>query len=232
MGWSLRWSGCQTAAYCCAIITHHFVKSVRQRGLTTKPPAACCWAPIWSEQEVGGQPSATWHPWFTPPDKESNWKAMKLSATPAPLQKNTTHQLPLLSQVSQSWLVWHVYNRTIFALQQWLSSPGWQVHIWKLYMASKWVDLQSLPTQVSEKEALLCQIFTLDTVTRLKGNVLVIVLSHFRGNNYLTASFGRENKFVSEGSWWATESPNDLWFRATFLQDTHQVIPRGNFVVL
>lgn len=50
-----------------------------------------------------------------------------------------------------------------------------------------------LTTQAFDREAFLCVIFSLDTLTLLKGNVLVIVLSHFRGNNYLTANNGREN---------------------------------------
>lgn len=69
---------------------------------------------------VRGWQSATWHAWFTPPDKESKCKVMKLSSTQPPLQKypdkNTTHKLPPLSQVPKSWVVWHLDNRMIFAL--------------------------------------------------------------------------------------------------------------------
>lgn len=42
-------------------------------------------------------------------------------------------------------------------------------------------------TCVSDKQTSY-QIFTFDTVPLLEGNVLVIVLSHLKGNYYLTAS--------------------------------------------
>lgn len=45
----------------------------------------------------------------------------------------------------------------------------------------------TLATQ-TDKQALLCQIFTLDTVLLSKGNVLIIVLSHISGNGYPTAN--------------------------------------------
>lgn len=40
----------------------------------------------------------------------------------------------------------------------------------------------------SDKRALLYQILTFDTVPPLEGIMLVIVLSHLKGNYYLTAS--------------------------------------------
>lgn len=75
-----------------------------------------------------------------------------------------------------------------------------------------------------------CQIVTLDSVSRLKGHFPV--LSHFRGNNYLIAVFGRENKFVSKCSWLPAESSNDLWSTAISLQGTLQTIQRGNLMVV
>lgn len=48
-------------------------------------------------------------------------------------------------------------------------------------------SLSFRPIRVSDKQTSY-QIFTFDTVPLLEGNVLVIVLSHLKGNYYLTAS--------------------------------------------
>lgn len=65
-------------------------------------------------------------------------------------------------------------------------------------------------------------------LTPLTVNVLVVVLSHFRGNNYLTANIGEKNNVYLSAD--GGRSPNDLWSGAIHTGSSSNA-SRGNFVV-
>lgn len=211
------------------------------RGSPSSHPPACCWGLIWSEQVLYIGVSVTWHSWFVPRNKESNCKVMKLSPTHR-LSKNTytkmlhtnchcclkyqSHELFDMCTIEWFLALFTLNNGYLILVDRFTSENYMQLEhgvMWHTCNLSLW------PHRCLTRKT--CRVRSL-SLTAWPGNVLVIVLSHLWGNNYLTANFGRENKFVSKCSWWATESPNDLWSRAISLQDTLQTIPRGNLVVL
>lgn len=116
---------------------------------------------------VGGQQAKNPARLIYGPRQESNcrWWNWHPSTSPKTLKTKTLYTNCLCClKYQKSWVCLTCIQKSDFRaclLQQCLSNPGWQVHVWKLYTTWKWSNLAHLhsftsTTQTSDKEASLC----------------------------------------------------------------------------
>ena len=111
---------CQTALNCCAMIIHHFVKSIKWQGFALKPPGSRMLSTNLvraAHVHRGNNRLPGTFDLCLVTRKAIVRRCNRHPLKHAPLPpENTENNLPVLSQVPKASSVWHVYNRVIFAL--------------------------------------------------------------------------------------------------------------------